>query len=29
MKNKSWNKKPVPNDIIELKYYSVAQNILL
>ena len=22
--NKSWNKKPAPNDIIELKYYSVA-----
>lgn len=27
--NKSWNKKPVPNDMFELKYYSVAQNISL
>ncbi len=24
--NKSWNKKPPPNDMIELKYFSVAQN---
>jgi sugar (pentulose or hexulose) kinase len=27
--NKSWNKQPPPGDIIELKYYSVTQDILL
>ena len=27
--NKSWNKKPVPNNLFELKYYTVAQNVLL
>ena len=27
--NKHWNKKPVPNDIFELKYYSISQKILL
>lgn len=25
----SWNKKPAPNDIFDLKYYSAAQNVLL
>ncbi|HEY8687632.1 MAG TPA: FGGY family carbohydrate kinase [Chitinophagaceae bacterium] len=26
--NNAWNKKPAPNDIIELKYFSVAQDLL-
>lgn len=27
--NKSWNKKPAPNDIIELKYFSVHFKLIL
>lgn len=26
--HKKWNKRPLPNDIIELKYYSLSQNEL-
>jgi hypothetical protein len=25
----SWNSKPLPNDIIELKYYSVGYNAVV
>ncbi|GEO11871.1 FGGY-family carbohydrate kinase [Segetibacter aerophilus] len=25
--HKSWNDKPLPNDMIELKYYSIPQNV--
>ncbi|TFF34492.1 FGGY-family carbohydrate kinase [Mucilaginibacter psychrotolerans] len=27
--HKKWNTKPIPNDIIELKYYSASQGMLL
>lgn len=27
--HEAWNNKPLPNDIIELKYYAVTQNVLL
>lgn len=27
--HKVWNKKPIPNDLIELKYYSVNQEVIL
>jgi sugar (pentulose or hexulose) kinase len=25
--HKDWNRKPIPNDIIQLKYYSASQTI--
>jgi sugar (pentulose or hexulose) kinase len=24
----SWNKRPIPNDLIELKYYALTQDML-